>query len=109
MTGEPQPSRETRVSDGAHATVLPPRVIETAQALARRRLGRVALLFLVAHQPLAFLAGTCLHLLSPVYRVLMASAGPERVLDEWAELFSSPAALQALAPLLLTDEPPRRS
>jgi hypothetical protein len=54
-------------------------VTRIVRALAQRRLGLTALLFIAAHEPAAFLAGQCLYLLAPTYRMLTADTVCDRV------------------------------
>jgi hypothetical protein len=79
-------------------------VIQSAQVLTAKRLGRAALLFLSAHAPMGFLAGHLLYLCAPLSRLILAGHPHERIVDEWAEVFCRPEAVDALALLLMTDE-----
>lgn len=80
---------------------LPANVRRISQAVAHRRLGRVALLFLAAHQPAAFLMGQFLYFLSPAYRLLAVGSQAESLVDDWAAVFCREDGLRTLETLLL--------
>lgn len=82
--------------DSLPADLLPEGVIAAVGFLARRRLGRAALLFLAAHEPAAFWLGQGFYFLSPLYRLLMPSGAGENALDAWGEFCCRPESLATL-------------
>jgi hypothetical protein len=91
-----KPEQENLIIEAARGQNSVTRIV---RALAQRRMGLTALLFIAAHEPAAFLAGQCLYLLAPTYRILTADTAWEGALDEWAELLSRPEGLRELETL----------
>jgi hypothetical protein len=98
----PEQQQPEQHSGQAESNVnLPANVRHVSQAVARRRLGRAALLFLAAHQPAAFLMGHFLYFLSPAYRLLAVGSQAESLVDDWAAVFCREDGLRTLETVLL--------
>ena len=79
-------------------------VQQIAQAIARRRMATPALLFLVSHRPLGFVAGQLLYSLQPLADLLDVSA-----CTEFAAILSAPDGAGRLAAALTETETPSGS